>query len=66
VPFAIIVYARDQKFDYIALWVLDENQRSQSFYTRMSFLSDGASKSVEFSDVTLEESQFRSATILGE
>jgi GNAT superfamily N-acetyltransferase len=51
-------------FEEIVLWVLDTNLRARTFYERIGFEADGATKSEQLSDsVTLSEVRYRRAVV---
>ncbi len=51
-------------FDAIILWVLDTNLRARTFYERIGFEADGATKSEQLADsVTLSEVRYRRAIV---
>ena len=59
---ALIEYAeemaRDSQMPNLVLWVLEKNRRGRSFYERVGYVPDAATKKVEIGKVQLEEIRY--------
>lgn len=56
-----VVHARmaAQRFEALALWVLDDNRQARGFYERAGYRPDGATQEDDYGDVALTELRYR-------